>query len=51
MKGDEVTLISQAIDGVCIVEANGNRFSCRIEQLGDVKPIEEVKVDDEFNLF
>jgi hypothetical protein len=53
-KGDQVEVISQSLDGVCIVEAKGVRFSCRVEVLSEVEPMDtpkEQKKGSEFSLF
>lgn len=50
-KGALITIVSQSLDGVCIAEYNGLRFPCRIEQLGDEMPIDEVKHNDNLQLF
>lgn len=51
-KGEEVKLISQSLDGVCLIEYKGQRYPCRIELLGDEPPkSDEVTESDNLNLF
>jgi hypothetical protein len=51
-KGEEVDVISQSLDGVCIVDAKGVRFSCRIEQLSNNPPEEKTQPkENNFSLF
>jgi len=40
-KGEQVEIIRQSLDGVCIIEYNGNRYPCRVELLADTPPVPE----------
>ncbi len=51
-KGVEVTVLSTSIDGICTVEYKGDRFSCRLDKLGENPPGEIVIIKDNgLNLF
>lgn len=43
-KGAKVTILSE-FDGICTVEYKGDRFSCRLDKLGDKAPVDEVVVN------
>ena len=45
-KGEQVEIISQSLDGVCIIEHKGHRYPCRIELLSDKPPVTELADED-----
>lgn len=50
-KGVQVKVLSTSIDGICTVEYKGDKFSCRLDKLGEKPPIEDVIINNELDLF